>query len=145
MYILQDKFMLKLSKLTSSSSGDLIGPLAHWDHFTSDSLLLTSKGAPEILLPRCSSVLDPAGGPPIPLSAQVLERITGIQEQWARDGQRVLVLTRRIITGGTVLQGLDQRSKEHADIIDGFHRDLVLVGLVGLVDPPKPDIKETVT
>lgn len=135
--------MLKLSKLTSPSE-QLVAPLAPWDQSSSESLLLTSKGAPEILLPRCSFVLNPAGGPPIPLSAQVLERITAVQEQWARDGQRVLLLARRIIKEGAIPRFLDPQSDEYAGIVDGYHRDLVIVGLVGLIDPLKPDIKQTV-
>lgn len=139
------KFMLILSKLAPSVSLDdgLVAPLAPWDEFTPTSFLLTSKGAPEILLPRCSFVLDPEGGAPIPINTSICEKICAIQERWAENGQRVLLLARRIIKG-ECLTHVDPHSEEFSALIEEYHRDLVIVGLVGLIDPLKPDIKDTV-
>lgn len=139
------KFMLILSKLAPSVSLDdgLVAPLAPWDEFTPTSFLLTSKGAPEILLPRCSFVLDPEGGAPIPINTSICEKICAIQERWAGNGQRVLLLARRIIKG-ECLTHVDPHSEEFSALIEEYHRDLVIVGLVGLIDPLKPDIKDTV-
>ena len=52
--------------------GPVIAPLAPWDDYTHSSFLLSVKGAPEVLMPRCSHVLDLSGGPPI-ATASILE------------------------------------------------------------------------
>jgi len=138
--------MLQLSKLSNSTilDGHAIPPLASWDDFTPASFLLTMKGAPEILLPHCSYVLDPKGGPPIPLTAREIERISVIQEKWSRQGQRVLLLARRAIQDEFLEKASAIQSEEFSDVLDDYVTDLIIVGLVGLIDPLKPDIKHTV-
>ncbi|KAL6302232.1 sodium-potassium ATPase [Sparassis latifolia] len=138
------KFMLKLSKLAPSAPNN-VAPIAPWDSFTSADYLLTIKGAPEILLPRCKFVLDPTGGEPIALSEPILERITAVQEKWARDGQRVLLLARRAIKGNAIPKHLGPSSEQYADLIERFNCNLIIVGLVGLIDPLKPSIVHTVS
>ncbi|KDQ57331.1 hypothetical protein JAAARDRAFT_194477 [Jaapia argillacea MUCL 33604] len=141
------KFMLKLSQLSPSAplNSGLVAPIAPWDKFSPYDYLLTVKGAPEVLLPRCSFVLDPAGGPPIPISSSsIRDRLTIIQEQWARDGQRVLLLARKVIREGLIPKEVHRMSDEFAGIVEGCNKDLIIVGLVGLIDPLKPDIKHTV-
>jgi sodium/potassium-transporting ATPase subunit alpha len=138
--------MLQLSKLASlpSSEEGLVTPLAEWDHFKSSSLLLTLKGAPEILLPYCSYSLDPRGGPPIPLSAPEKARIAAIQEKWSRQGQRVILLARRVINDQYLAKATGTNSEEFDEALDKYISNLIIVGLVGLIDPLKPDIKHTV-
>ncbi|KAF8811093.1 sodium-potassium ATPase [Phlegmacium glaucopus] len=141
------KFMLQLSELSSAIplDGTLVPPLALWDNYTRGSFLLSVKGAPEVLMPRCSHVLDPSGGPPIPISTAIRERITDVQERWSRTGQRVLLLARRIIRDNWLERATDRQSEEFAEVVEEYNRDLIIVGLVGLIDPLKPDIKHTVT
>lgn len=138
--------MLQLSKLAALPSAEegLVTPLAEWDHFKSSSLLLTLKGAPEILLPYCSYALDPRGGPPIPLSPIEKARISAVQEKWSRQGQRVILLARRVINDQYLEKATDPNSEEFGEALDEYMSDLIIVGLVGLIDPLKPDIKHTV-
>lgn len=138
--------MLQLSQLSPEVplDGTLIAPLAPWDNYTRSSFLLTVKGAPEVLMPRCSHVLNPSGGPPIAISASVRESITNVQENWSRTGQRVLLLARRIVNDKWLEDETDRNSQEFAEVVEEYNRDLVIVGLVGLIDPLKPDIKHTV-
>ncbi|KAF5309044.1 hypothetical protein D9619_013557 [Psilocybe cf. subviscida] len=140
------KYMLQLSKLAAlpSSEEGLVTPLAEWDHFKSSSLLLTLKGAPEVLLPYCSYALDPRGGAPIPLSALEKARISAVQEKWSRQGQRVILLARRVINDQYLEKATDTNSEEFSEVLDEYMSDLIIVGLVGLIDPLKPDIKHTV-
>lgn len=82
------------------------------------------KGAPERLLSMCSTQLGP-GGQPEPLDDAVwYDRIEAI----AARGQRVLALAQRDLPDG--------RRKLTADDLEG---ELTLVGLVGLIDPPRPE------
>ena len=138
--------MLQLSELSSEIplDGPLVAPLAPWDNYTRGCLLLSVKGAPEVLMPRCSHILDPSGGPPIPISTTVRESIINVQENWSRTGQRVLLVARRIIRDDWLEKSTDRQSKEFAEVVEGYNRDLIIVGLVGLIDPLKPDIKYTV-
>ena len=140
--------MLQLSELSPAIHPDelpsVIAPLAPWDNYTRGSFLLSVKGAPEVLMPRCSHVLDPSGGPPIPISASIRESITNVQENWSRTGQRVLLLARRIVRDSWLEKETERNSQEFADVVEEYNRDLIIVGLVGLIDPLKPDIKHTV-
>ncbi|PIL32102.1 transporter [Ganoderma sinense ZZ0214-1] len=137
----KNKYMLKLCQSTVSERP---APLASWDDFSTLDFLLTVKGAPEVLIPRCKSVLNPEGGEPIPLSAQVLERVTRVQEQWARDGQRVLLLARRVVKADEVPKGADWQCDEFGELVESFRDNLIIVGLVGLIDPLKPSIPDVV-
>ena len=138
---LQNKYMLKLCQSTVSERP---APLASWDDFSTSDFLLTVKGAPEVLIPRCKFVSNPEGGEPIPLSAQVLERVTRVQEEWARDGQRVLLMARRVVKADEVPKSADPQSDEFDELVESFRDNLIIVGLVGLIDPLKPSIPEVV-
>lgn len=139
--------MLQLSRLSRPHQLDkenLVSPLALWDDFEPSSFLLTVKGAPEVLLKHCSHVLNPSGGPPSVLEATERERIAQIQENWSGQGQRVLLLARRVVTDEYLARFADNQTEQFGDLVDGYMADLIVVGLVGLIDPLKPDIRQTV-
>lgn len=77
------------------------------------------KGAPEAALARC----DTAHGTIGPLDRAAW---TSRAERIAADGMRVLALTQKQHRSGSL---------DHADVEGG----LTLVGLVGLIDPPRPE------
>ena len=133
--------MLKLCKSTEATPS---APIASWDNYENSDFLLLVKGAPEVLLSRCKFVVDPAGGEPIPLSPPVLERLSRIQEQWARDGQRVLLLARRVVHEEELPKNADPQSEEFVGLVEGLRDGLIIVGLVGLIDPLKPSIPHVV-
>ncbi|EJF58252.1 sodium-potassium ATPase [Dichomitus squalens LYAD-421 SS1] len=137
----KNKYMLKLLETTLPNPPT---PIAPWDHFAPADSLLVVKGAPEVLLPRCKYALDPKGGEPIPLSPPVLERLTRVQEQWARDGQRVLLLARRVVRADEIPKSADPLSEEFGELVETLRDNLIVVGLVGLVDPLKPGIADVV-
>ncbi|KAF8603003.1 sodium-potassium ATPase [Ceratobasidium sp. AG-I] len=134
------KYMLKLSKLVGqSTSSDLPAPLVQSDAFNpTTDYLLTVKGAPDVLFPRCGSVLSPTDGEVLDLTPERLERITALQTRWAARGRRVLMLARKIIRGD------DLNGPIGDDTIAEVNWKLTIIGLVGLIDPLKPDIIETV-
>ena len=133
--------MLKLFKAATLKAP---APVAPWDNFSPSDFLLVVKGAPEVLLPRCKFTLDPQGGEPIPLSQDVIERITGVQEAWARDGQRVLLLARRVVREDEISREADPLSEEYGELVEALREDLIIVGMVGLIDPLRPSIPEVV-
>lgn len=137
--VLQTKYMIQVSKLSSLSEGR-VAPLAAWDDFQENSVLLMMKGAPEVLLSRCGYILDPSGNAPTKLTPEILGKLAGIQEGWAQHGQRVLLLARKIVH-----DALDKNPEDLEDLVqDECQEGLIIVGLIGLTDPLKPDIKHTV-
>ena len=140
------KYMLQLSKLASfsASDGHLVAPLQPWDKVDRNCFLLTLKGAPEVLLPCCSYILNPEGGQPISLTNRELERISAVQESWSRQGQRVILLARRLVSDEWLEKAASSQTEEFSNAVGEYMTDLIIVGLVGLIDPLKPDIKHTV-
>ena len=131
------KFMLKLLRPRYPANKPLgAGP---------SSLVLMCKGAPDVLLKRCTSINDPNGGEPLPLSHDVMNRLTRVQEAWAAKGQRVLLLAKRVIPADSLpnLALDDPAFADHVNML--VNQELTVVGLVGIVDPPRADIPETVS
>ncbi len=92
-----------------------------------DALWLHTKGAPEELLPLCTHVADAAGDRAIEAADRDL--VAGTVAELAGRGLRVLAVTERLLPGGDVPQ-----RREDAE------RDLTLLGVVAMFDPPRPEV-----
>ena len=138
--------MLTLSEAVppTNSEGTLPAPLASWDSFAPGDLLLCVKGAPEVLLGRCSHVIPSGADKPLFLTYAARQRIVAIQEQWAAQGRRVLLLARRVVPRDALPKEIDPYSEDFNELVDGLNSNLIIVGMVGLIDPLKPDIADTV-
>ncbi len=95
--------------------------------------LLFTKGAVDGLLDGCSHVWD--AGQTKPLDAGFRERVLRANEDLARNGMRVLGLAFRRVSDPEALQAATSAQLE---------RDLVLVGLFGMLDPPRPEVHQAV-
>ena len=86
------------------------------------------KGAPETLLAHCVDAFGDDG--PAPLDR---ERVLAEAEALASDGYRVLALACRDLPGLP------------ADLVpENVERELTLLGLVALIDPPRPEVPRSV-
>lgn len=109
-----------------------------------DDLVLLCKGAPDVLLGRCSYILD-SDGNRLPLDEANTARLIAKQKEWASRGQRVLLLAKRILHRLDLPKGLSYDAPEFADhVASDLNQKLTIVGLLGLVDPPKDDIPLTI-
>ena len=103
--------------------------MATLNHNHSGTGLVLVKGAPEVILKRCGSVLSGDGSH----SDLVPEAWLDKAEALARQGQRVLALAgKQVSAEHTVLAAQD------------VDNGLCLLGLVGLIDPPRQEAIEAV-
>ncbi|GAM25690.1 hypothetical protein SAMD00019534_088650 [Acytostelium subglobosum LB1] len=101
--------------------------------------LVFVKGAPDVLLHRCINIVNAATNTVAPLNLDAQETIEAIQQKWSRSGQRVLLICRRFYTPVSAV-GSAELQQEMEDSV----RDLTIIGLLGIMDPPRPEITETV-
>ncbi|KAJ2723100.1 hypothetical protein GGI07_002859 [Coemansia sp. Benny D115] len=100
------------------------------------------KGAPETLLPRCTHVQN-AQGEVISMDKALLERIRSTQNRWASEGCRVLLLCRRDFVGEESTNpfiGIENSPALLYSAASDSLSHLCIVGLVGMVDPPRAEI-----
>jgi calcium-translocating P-type ATPase len=99
-----------------------------------EALVVETKGAPEAVLPRCSGWVG-RDGSAMDLDKARRERISNQVETLAGRGLRVLALARRELPPGT--------SPPHRR--DEAERDLCFVGLISMLDPPRPEVAGAVS
>ncbi|KAJ7618585.1 hypothetical protein FB45DRAFT_1007358 [Roridomyces roridus] len=105
--------------------------------------LLAVKGAPDVLIRRCSSYLD-VEQQVVALDASVLAKLSAIQEHYASRGQRVLLLAKKVVNDDETLKETDFTGNSFEEYLLSINIDLTIVGLVALVDPPRLETEETV-
>jgi len=88
------------------------------------------KGAPEVLLERAAWYLE--GTEKKPLDDAARKRFEEAYVSLAKAGLRTLALAKRVLPEGTKLDP------------DEVERDLTLLGVVGIIDPPRPEVPEAI-
>jgi sodium/potassium-transporting ATPase subunit alpha len=69
--------------------------------------------------------------------------IEDIKNQWSSQGKRVILLARKILPGHQSIHFPEHNTFE-SEITTQASSDLTLIGLVGIVDPPRTEIPEVV-
>ena len=90
-----------------------------------------SKGAVDQLLMISDAVW--VGDSSVPLDADLRRRIEQANEEMAQSGQRVL---------SVAFRGLNELPEEGEE--EEVEDELTIVGLVGMLDPPRPEVREAV-
>ncbi|KAG0046490.1 hypothetical protein BGZ83_008342 [Gryganskiella cystojenkinii] len=117
-----------------------------------EDMLVLVKGAPDVLLPFCSSFVSAtATNGPQPLTPEYIEELSRIQQTWSRRGQRVLMICKGRYSpyiaqqvaahGGSSSSGSNGAQEE---LTRQGLQELCILGLVGIMDPPRPEIKDTI-
>jgi calcium-translocating P-type ATPase len=106
-------------------------------HETPEGRILYCKGAPEVVVPLCTSVLTMGGVGGVagvrPIDAACVERFRRAQEGMAELGLRVLALAWRPLSADTPQDRLETAESE-----------LILAGLAGIEDPPRPEVPDAI-
>jgi calcium-translocating P-type ATPase len=97
-------------------------------HDTAKGLVLYTKGAPETVLACCCEVI--IDGEVNSMTSELQRLFVDAQEQMAGNGLRVLALAHRPVLPGY--------SRDHLE------EELVLDGLVGFEDPPRPEVASAI-
>jgi Mg2+-importing ATPase len=92
--------------------------------------ILISKGAPEEVLRICTSI--ERGTTTTPLTAQDQEIVSSLYQAKSTEGYRTLAVCYRYLGG----------NQDHFSVDD--ERDMILIGLVTFIDPPKDSARESV-
>ncbi|KAF9436246.1 hypothetical protein BGZ76_004474 [Entomortierella beljakovae] len=115
-----------------------------------DDMLVLVKGAPDVLLPYCTSFQSATSkNGPQPLTSEWSAELSRIQQAWSRNGQRVLILCKGRYSPYLANINLSAASPSSSNSVQEEHsrqglRELCIIGLVGIMDPPRPEIKDTI-
>ena len=128
---LEERFQ-RVGEVPFSSERKLMSTV-HTDAERAERLLVFSKGAPDVLLARCSREL--VGEEARPLGAARRAEILGANDELADRALRTL---------GIAYRELPADALAHADVDERVERELVFAGLVGMLDPPRDEARHAV-
>lgn len=106
-----------------------------------DSLLMI-KGAPDILLPRCSQYITEDGNI-ASLDGDIISKVGLVKDQWSKEGKRVILLARRCLPATDITISREDGNYETLAMKQASE-GLVLTGLVAMSDPPRDEIPEVI-
>lgn len=101
--------------------------------------IMIVKGAPDILFPKCRWIIE-SNNMLVPIDSNKWLRLKDVLTSWTNMGRRVILLCKKII---------NSREQNHLDEM-GFEtfvkkcNDLCIVGLIGLLDPPRENLGDIV-
>lgn len=104
------------------------------------SYLALVKGAPDILLPHCTNYLSRKSRDVCTIDREAMESFSTLQETLSRDAKRILMLCKRRYVPAAQLNS----STLVEEIAESCLADLTIIGVVGIFDPPRPEIPDTV-
>ncbi|KAK0720249.1 Na+/H+/K+ antiporter P-type ATPase [Lasiosphaeris hirsuta] len=134
----KNKFMIKVFGMTHPDGLSIALPRGTAAIFEPGDMLLTIKGAPDILLDRCKNYTG-SSGVTLSLSTSAREKIEQIKDEWSAQGRRVLLLAHKAISQSAVKSSPSSSGFE-AEMVEQARSGLTLVGLVAIVDPPREEI-----
>ncbi|KAJ3019529.1 hypothetical protein HKX48_002006 [Thoreauomyces humboldtii] len=98
------------------------------------------KGAPDVLGPACTSYYSATDDKICDLNDAARERMISMQEAWSRKGRRVIMIAKR-----RYISNYPVGSNQFSDAVArNCMEDLTVIGLLGIMDPPRPETAKTV-
>ena len=133
----RNKWMVKVIK---PNDADIHSKLFGEDNeMASDIILL--KGAPDYLLRKSTHILN-ENGSMTHIKPNIANRLVEIQNEWCQLGQRVLMVCKKKCNLETIFND-DSNISELENYIHASE-DFCIVGLVGIIDPPREGIAEVI-
>jgi Ca2+-transporting ATPase len=105
----------------------------HTDAQRQERFVVFTKGAPDVLLAKCSHEL--VGEQSRPLTEPRRSEILSINEGLAGEALRTL---------GVSMRSLPKETLKEQDIDAEIEHELVFLGLIGMIDPPRQEAKDAV-
>ncbi len=127
-----DARFARIAEVPFSSERKLMSTV-HTDAERQERLLALTKGAPDVLLARCSREL--VGEEARPLSNERRARILQTNDDLAGEALRTL---------GVAFRSLPKDTFNQDEVDERVERELVFLGLIGMIDPPREEAKEAV-
>lgn len=122
----------RVGEVPFSSARKLMSTI-HTDAERRERLLVFTKGAPDVLLSRCRQEL--VGEQPRPLADERRAEILTKNEELAGQALRTL---------GVAARELPADAFDHEEADEEVEHDLVFLGLIGMIDPPREEVKRAV-
>ena len=127
-----DARLKRVGEVPFSSERKLMSTI-HTDAEREERLLVFTKGAPDILITRCSWEL--VGEETKALTTARRAKILQTNEKLAAAALRTL---------GVALRSLPKESLRKEDVDETLEKELVFLGLIGMIDPPREEARESV-
>ncbi len=124
----------RVGEIPFSSERKLMSSIER-DHEHNDELVLITKGAPDILLGRCVSVR--VGMQTMPLDDTLRAKLLADVDSLTDAALRTLAVAYRVLAPTETNQATQSNL--------ALERDLVFVGTVGIIDPPRPEAKAAIS
>jgi sodium/potassium-transporting ATPase subunit alpha len=135
----RNKWMLKIVRPTNT--------LNHEEIFTKDaqaSDLMLLKGAPDFLLKKCTKIIQ-STGEERQLTNQDLIDLIKLQNDLCLDGQRVLLICKKNLERSNFDHSVKDLNACELETFVAKTNDFTVVGLVGIIDPPREGIADVIT
>ncbi|KAJ9157478.1 Calcium-transporting ATPase [Pleurostoma richardsiae] len=101
---------------------------------------LLVKGAPESVIERCTHILLGANGKSVPLDDKLTSLLMKEVTEYGNRGLRVIALASIDDVSGHPLLNSAKSTSEYAQL----EQNLTLLGLVGMLDPPRPEVPASI-
>ncbi|EGX95017.1 Na/K ATPase alpha 1 subunit, putative [Cordyceps militaris CM01] len=98
------------------------------------------KGAPDVLLPACTAYWSRQADAVVPLDAAATRAFKEYQDALSRNAERVIVLCEKTVTPVHAVSTNAFSDEMAAAATSG----LAVVGILGIIDPPRPETAATV-
>ena len=127
-----DERLDRIGEVPFSSERKLMSTV-HSDAENEAHLLVFTKGAPDVLLGRCAR--ERVGAEARPLTAERRAAILKANDELASQALRTLGVASRELPADTLQKAEANETLEH---------EMVFLGLIGMIDPPRAEAKEAV-
>ncbi|KAG6270172.1 hypothetical protein E4U48_003985 [Claviceps purpurea] len=137
----KNKFMIRCFAISRHEALDRTLTPQDATDFEDNDLLLTIKGAPDVLIERCSHFLAPSGEV-AELTQEAKATFEHIKNMYSSQGKRCLLLARKMLKAAQIPgENPDYEKLTMEEAKTG----ITLVGFVAIIDPLRPEIPEVVS